>query len=68
MQYKNKLFVKTIKSNSIFSFEFEIGNHQTLYVGSSEGIFNKLSVLHYTLEMIDESEIFQTLYQAKPHR
>ena len=55
MQYKNKIYAKIVKSNTIFSYEFEICTFR-LILGSNEGrISNELMVLNYSLEMVDEN-------------
>lgn len=61
MQFKNKVYLKAVKHNSIFSYEADI-------VANENRICDRLKVLRYTLEVVDEKEMIQVLYEAKPNK
>lgn len=57
MQFKDKLFFKISKSNTIFSFDCRIR--------SLEGLFDALEVQQFSLEMVDESYVVQDINKNK---
>lgn len=55
IQFKDKILVKAVKGNSIYSFNLQIKS-------SENKISNELLVNEYALELIDEAEIIQKLF------
>lgn len=61
MQFKNNLYLKAAKDNSVFCYEMEINS-------TENKICNQLKVLHYKLELVDKTDMNQTLFKAHPNK
>ena len=54
MQFKNKVYFKIVRCNTVFNYELEISSCDK-YIDSNEGkVSDELMVISYSLELVDE--------------
>lgn len=54
MQFKNKVYFKIVRCNTVFNYELEISSCDK-YIDSNQGkVSDELMVISYSLELVDE--------------